>query len=67
MSKKNTIEEIEKLFKEEDAVLNLTSTYVDRRSNTLMYTCKHGIIHTTSLVNTLLNKKYKNNIYKGLY
>lgn len=51
MSKKNTIKEIEKLFNEEHAVLHIDSTYIDRRSNTLIYTCKHGVIHTTSLAN----------------
>jgi hypothetical protein len=51
MSKKNTIEEIAKLFNEEEAVLTPGSAYIARRATTLNYICKYGKTHTTSLAN----------------
>ena len=49
MSKKNSIEDLQKIFNEDFAELDLTSEYKDRRAPTLKYTCKYGKVHITSL------------------
>lgn len=49
MSNKNNIEQIKELFTKENAILEETSEYIDRRAKTLNYTCKFGEYHTTSL------------------
>lgn len=49
MSSKNNVGQIKELLKKENATLEETSEYIDRRAKTLNYTCKFGESHTTSL------------------